>query len=187
MNPKEVPVRRSDRKAWLLVLVPPALVIGQLALVAATPATPEQTQEAPCPGQTMDVQATGIYSNRPVPEIVINGQPWGGAYWEAGMRSYWHCHAGGQLLVVWQGEGRTQKRGERMRTLYPGESDFARPGEEHWHGGATHTFAQFLQVSPQPPGTFWMEEVSETDYLGNGIGMDTRAEYLRTGVREQPR
>jgi hypothetical protein len=31
-----------------------------------------------------------------------------------------------------------------------------------------------------------MEEVSETDYVGNDIGMATRAEFLRTGVREQP-
>ena len=176
-----------SRRMWIVVSVPCALILGQLALVAAIAPAPQQAQEPTCPGETMAVQATGVYANRPVPEVVIDGAPWAGAYWEQGMRSYWHCHTAGQLLHVWEGEGRTQKRGERMRTLHAGEGDWAGPGEEHWHGGATHTHAQFLQVSPTPSSTLWMEEVSETDYMGNGIGMETRVEFLRTGVREQPR
>ena len=59
------------------------------------------------------------------------------------------------------------------------------PWEEHWHGGAPDEHGHYLQVSIQPTGTYWMEEVSDADYLGNGIGMATRAEFLRTGVREQ--
>lgn len=176
---------KPARNRLAVIAVPCALVIGQIALVAAT--TPESPQEQPgCPGEQMSVQATGVYQSRPVPEVVINGEPWAGAYWEAGMRSYWHCHASGQLLVVWEGEGRVQKRGQRMRVLRPGESELAGPWEEHWHGASPHTHAQYLQVSVQPGGTFWMEEVSQTDYLGNDIGMTTRAEFLRTGVREQP-
>ncbi|MBM4183172.1 MAG: cupin domain-containing protein [Gemmatimonadetes bacterium] len=175
------------KKLWLLGGLSGALIASQVVLVAATSAPAEQAQEPTCPGETMGVQATGVYVNRPVPEFVVNGEPWGGAYWEGGMRSYWHCHTAGQLLHVWEGEGRTQKRGERMRTLHKGDSDWAGPGEEHWHGAAAHTHAQFLQGSPTPSQTLWMEEVSETDYMGNGIGMETRAEFLRTGVREQPR
>jgi hypothetical protein len=177
---------KAPRSLLVTLSISCALVVGQIALVAAT--APDERQEAPgCPGQQMSsVQATGVYQSRPVPDVVINGEPWAGAYWEAGMRSYWHCHAGGQLLVVWEGEGRVQKRGERMRTLYPGQSDLARPWEEHWHGAAPHADAQYLQVSVQPAGTYWMEEVSDTDYRGNDIGTATRAEFLRTGVREQP-
>src|SRR6187402_2802509 len=62
-----------------------------------------------CPGAVMDVQATGTYTQRPVPDIVINGQPAPGAIWAAGERSYWHCHAGGQIMMLDQGEGRVQK------------------------------------------------------------------------------
>jgi hypothetical protein len=175
------------KKLWLSVGATGALVLTQVVLVAATSAPEQQAQAPTCPGETMAVQATGVYANRPVPAFVVNGEPWGGAFWEAGMRSYWHCHTAGQLLHVWEGEGRTQKRGERMRTLHAGEGDWAKPGEEHWHGSAVHTHAQFLQGSPTPSQTLWMEEVSETDYMGNGIGMETRAEFLRTGVREQPR
>src|SRR5690348_13971776 len=62
---------------------------------------------APCPGKTMpSVQATGVYTMKPVPEIPINGQPAPGAIWQPGMRSYWHCHAGGQIMMVFDGVGR---------------------------------------------------------------------------------
>ena len=145
----------------------------------------QQTTEG-CPGERMGVQATGTYQRRPVPAAVINGEPWGGAYWEAGMRSYWHCHPGGQLMMVWEGEGRVQKRGERVRTLSVGETEHAGRWVEHWHGAAPDADAQYLQVSFQPTGTLWMEEVGQDDYLGNDIGITTRNEFLRTGVREQP-
>ena len=138
-----------------------------------------------CPGERMETQVTGgEYQGRTVPEAVVNGEPWGGAYFEAGVRSYWHCHPGGQILVVWEGEGRVQKRGQRARALSPGESEYARPWEEHWHGGSPVTAGQYLQVSLQPTGTLWMEEVSQNDYLGNDIGINSRNEFLRTGVRE---
>ena len=45
--------------------------------------------------------------------------------------------------------------------------------------------AQWLQVSVRPTGTYWMEEVGEEDYLGNDIGIRSREEFLRTGVREK--
>jgi hypothetical protein len=144
--------------------------------------------EDPCPGQqTSSVLATGTYRSVPVPEAVINGAPWGGAYWAPGERSYWHCHAGGQHMMVWEGTGRVQRRGERIQTLSVGESHYVRPGEEHWHGAAPHQHAHYLQVTFLPAGTFWMEEVGQEDYLGNGIGMTTREAYLRTGVRESAR
>ena len=181
-------MRSPQAKRVALVVLPALLIAGQLGLVSisrAAPAPPPPTQQAgSCPGERMDVQATGVYQSRPVPAAVINGAPWAGAFWEPGMRSYWHCHPGGQLLVVWEGEGRTQKRGERMQVLHRGESSFVGPWEEHWHGGAPDQSAQYLQVSFEPTGTLWMEEVGDPDYLGNEVGMTTRADFLRTGVRE---
>jgi len=181
-------MRRPPAKLVALVTLPALLILGQLGLVSVSRAEPVPSplpqQAGSCPGERMDVQATGVYRSQPVPAAVINGAPWAGAFWEPGMRSYWHCHPGGQLLVVWEGEGRTQKRGERMQILHRGESSFAGPWEEHWHGGSPDQSAQYLQVSFEPTGTLWMEEVGDPDFLGNEIGMTTRAEFLRTGVRE---
>lgn len=44
---------------------------------------------------------------------------------------------------------------------------------------------QYLQVSLQPTGTHWMEEVNRDDYLGNDVGISSRDEFLQTGERKQ--
>ena len=143
-------------------------------------------QEAPgCPGERSGVLATGEYRSAPVEEVVINGEPWGGADWAPGHRSYWHCHRGGQILLMWEGEGRIQNRGERVRILQRGEMSHAPPWTEHWHGASPDNHGHWLQVSVQPTGTYWMEEVGDEDYLGNDIGINSRDEFLATGVREK--
>ena len=140
---------------------------------------------APCPGEPMPVQATGVYTPKTIPEIVINGQPAPGAIWQPGMRSYWHCHAGGQIMMVFDGNGRVQKRGERIRSLHKGETEYAGPGVEHWHGAAPDASSQFFQTSIGVTTTYWMEEVGRDDYMGNENGITSRNEFLRTGVRKK--
>ena len=141
---------------------------------------------APCPGQVMDsVQATGTYTMKPVPDIVINGQPAPGAIWQPGERSYWHCHAGGQIMMLDQGVGRVQKRGERIRTLHRGDTEYAGPGVEHWHGAAADSSAHYFQTTIGAAGTYWMEEVGRDDYAGNDTGIASRNEFIRTGVRKK--
>jgi hypothetical protein len=146
---------------------------------------------AACPGQVMGIQATGVYTQKPVNDIVINGKPAPGAIWQPGMRSYWHCHAGGQILMVHEGVGRVQQRGQKARNLYKGDTEYAGPGVEHWHGAAPDASAHFFQTAIGIPGTggavqtLWMEEVGRDDYLGNDIGITSRHEFLRTGVRRK--
>jgi len=143
-------------------------------------------QEAPgCPGERSGVLATGEYRSARVENVVINGEPWGGADWAPGHRSYWHCHRGGQILLMWDGEGRIQNRGERVRILQRGEMSHAPPWTEHWHGASPGSHGHWLQVSVQPTGTYWMEEVGDEDYLGNDIGINSRNEFLATGVKEK--
>ena len=146
----------------------------------------QQPAAAACPGQAIGIQATGVYTPKPVPDIVINGQPAPGAIWQPGMRSYWHCHAGGQIMMLDDGVGVVQKRGERARILHKGDTEYAGPGVEHWHGAAPDASAQYFQTSIGAGGTFWMEEVGRDDYLGNDIGITSRNEFLRTGVRKKP-
>jgi len=138
-----------------------------------------------CPGAAMEVQATGVYTPKPVPDIVINGQPAPGAIWQPGMRSYWHCHAGGQIMMLDDGVGRVQKRGERIRALHKGDTEYAGPGVEHWHGAAPDASAHFFQTTIGAAGTFWMEEVGRDDYMGNDTGITSRNEFIKTGVRKK--
>jgi hypothetical protein len=145
----------------------------------------QQPATAACPGQPMGVQATGVYTPKPVTDIIINGQPAPGAIWQPGMRSYWHCHTGGQVMMIDEGVGRIQVRGERVRTLHRGDTHYAAPGVEHWHGAAPDVSAHFFQTSIGNTTTLWMEEVGRDDYLGNDVGITSRNEFLKTGVRKK--
>jgi quercetin dioxygenase-like cupin family protein len=80
---------------------------------------------------------------------------------EAGVRNYWHSHAGGQLLHVIEGEGWVQARGADARRIRVGDTAATDPNEEHWHGaGRSGPFAhivvnigetRWLEESPEPP------------------------------------
>ena len=170
------------------------LAIFLLVLVAATSrwtrdAEAQAQAKTPpganaCPGEQMTIQATGVYTRSPSRNL-INGKPAPGAIWLPGMRSYWHCHAGGQIMMLFDGVGRVQKRGERMRVLRKGDTEYAGAGVEHWHGAATESSAQFFQTSIGVTTTLWMEEVGNDDYMGNDTGINSRNEFLKTGTRKK--
>jgi quercetin dioxygenase-like cupin family protein len=84
---------------------------------------------------------------------------------EAGARAAWHSHDKGQLLFVEQGRGRVQRRGEAIRELKPGDSDYTEPNVVHWHGAAPDQ--AFVQINVAFGGdTKWMEKVTDDEYLG---------------------
>jgi quercetin dioxygenase-like cupin family protein len=84
---------------------------------------------------------------------------------EPGARSAWHSHDNGQLLYVEQGRARTQKRGQPMREMGVGESDYTGPNVVHWHGAVPHT--HFIQVAVGFGGeTKWLDKVTDEEYAG---------------------
>jgi len=80
---------------------------------------------------------------------------------EAGVRNHWHAHAGGQLMVVIDGEGWVQARRAEPQRIEVGDAVVTGPNEEHWHGaGRGGPFAhivvniaetRWLEESPPPP------------------------------------
>jgi hypothetical protein len=177
---------RSHTTARLLLPAGMLLLLLVAYRTGDAQAPPQPAAGAPCPGQTVQgVLATGVYTPKPVDDIKIGGQPAPGAIWSPGMRSYWHCHAGGQIMMLDQGVGRVQERGQKMRILHRGETEYAAPGVEHWHGAAGDSSAQFFQVSIGDTRVFWMEEVGNADYNGNDIGINSRTDYLRTGQQKK--
>ncbi len=78
-----------------------------------------------------------------------------------GGRTHWHRHPGGQYLHVIEGEGRAQSRGGEVLRLQPGDTLYADPGEEHWHGAATDQAVAHLAFSFG--ATEWLEPASTTE------------------------
>ena len=66
---------------------------------------------------------------------------------EAGARTHWHRHTGGQVLHVLEGRGRTQVRGQAAVELGPGDIVSVPADEEHWHGAAEGATMTHLAIS----------------------------------------
>jgi len=80
----------------------------------------------------------------------------------AGVRSHWHSHDGGQLLMVENGKARTQVRGGPLLEIGPGEPWWTGPGVEHWHGAAPDEASHQLTIYS---GTVdWLEPVTDVVY-----------------------
>jgi quercetin dioxygenase-like cupin family protein len=82
----------------------------------------------------------------------------------AGARSYWHSHAGIQVLILEEGRGRAQVRKQKMQELLPGRPVLLPAGVPHWHGAAPDQ--GLVQISTSIGGATWMGAVSDEEYLG---------------------
>ncbi len=80
----------------------------------------------------------------------------------AGVRSNWHTHSWGQLLMVEEGEGRTQVRGGPVLAARPGDAWFTGAGIEHWHGAAPDQDA--LQLTIYEGTVEWLDPVEDEEY-----------------------
>lgn len=83
---------------------------------------------------------------------------------EPGGRTFWHSHAGGQVLIVGSGRGMVENKDGDKRVLGPGDVVWAPPGEVHWHGAAPDSFINHTAVSLGT--TNWHDEVDEGHYTG---------------------
>ena len=82
----------------------------------------------------------------------------------AGVRSNWHTHSWGQLLMVEEGRGLTQDRGGPVRIYSPGEPYWTPADVEHWHGA--HPDEDALQLTIYEGTVNWMDPVSDQEYRG---------------------
>jgi len=79
-------------------------------------------------------------------------------------RLYWHIHPGGQVLLITEGEGFYQERGQPIRKVHKGEIIRCQPGVEHWHGSTPTSSFTYIAVTPTQKGkTVWLEPVSDQD------------------------
>jgi quercetin dioxygenase-like cupin family protein len=81
---------------------------------------------------------------------------------EAGARTKWHSHEGGQIILVEDGVCRTQVKGGPVVELHAGETTYAPPGVPHWHGAAPDQACTQFNIARGK--ATWLEEVSEKEY-----------------------
>jgi quercetin dioxygenase-like cupin family protein len=66
---------------------------------------------------------------------------------EAGARTHWHRHSGGQVLYVVDGAGRVGTRDGTVAEIAVGDLVEVPPNEEHWHGAGPDTPMTHLSLS----------------------------------------
>ena len=131
-------------------------VHGTLAAAGLLAITLTATGQTPPP--TDDPRFTGL-------STVLEGKDLSAARrrFEPGARSAWHSHDNGQLLYVEQGRMRTQKKGQPVKELGVGDSDYTGASVVHWHGAVPNT--PLIQVNIGFGGeTRWMQKVTDAEY-----------------------
>jgi quercetin dioxygenase-like cupin family protein len=81
---------------------------------------------------------------------------------EPGARTHWHKHTDRQLLLIEEGVGLVQERGEPVRVLRPGEPYYTKANVWHWHGATPDQNA--VQLTFYGGTIEWGEEVRDAEY-----------------------
>lgn len=85
---------------------------------------------------------------------------------EPGARTYWHSHAGGQVLIAVGGIGYYQEKGKPIQILRKGDSVKCPPDTQHWHGASPESGFTQIAVTPNTAKgrTTWFQKVTEEEY-----------------------
>jgi quercetin dioxygenase-like cupin family protein len=85
---------------------------------------------------------------------------------EPGARTAWHTHPLGQILIVTDGLGWTQRDGGPVEEIRPGDVVWFAPGLKHWHGASPTTSVTHTAIHEQLDGKTvdWLEKVSDEHY-----------------------
>ena len=82
----------------------------------------------------------------------------------AGVRSSWHSHSWGQLLMIEEGIGLHQIRGRLIEEFHPGEPFWTPAGVEHWHGA--HPEVDAHQLTIYEGDVEWLDATTDEQYNG---------------------
>ena len=87
------------------------------------------------------------------------------AVYGPGAKLDWHIHPGGQVLLITEGTGYYQERGQPVRIVHKGDVIKSAAGVEHWHAAAPNSTFAYIAITPTSKGkTIWREPVSDKDY-----------------------
>lgn len=90
----------------------------------------------------------------------------GNVYFEPGARTNWHSHPSGQILVITDGVGYHQVKGQPRQTIKKGDVVTCPPDVMHWHGASAEVGLQQIYIVPKTEKGIvkWMNPVTEDEY-----------------------
>jgi quercetin dioxygenase-like cupin family protein len=90
----------------------------------------------------------------------------GNVYFEPGARSNWHTHPSGQILIITDGVGYHQLKGQPRQTIRKGDVIKCPPNVLHWHGASADTGMQQIYILPKTERGLvnWLQKVTDEEY-----------------------
>ncbi|MBG6188656.1 cupin domain-containing protein [Flavobacterium sp. CAN_S2] len=95
----------------------------------------------------------------------LNPTSVGNVTFEPGARTKWHLHPGGQILLVTDGVGYYQEKGQPKKILRKGDVIKCPPNIQHWHGASIDTYFVQVAITNIKNGVpVWLEAVTDEEY-----------------------
>lgn len=92
----------------------------------------------------------------------------GNVTFEPGARTNWHIHPSGQIILVTDGVGYYQEKGQSKKILRKGDVIKCPPNIPHWHGASPDTAFVQLAIAQRGSGpTEWLDKVTDAEYNGD--------------------
>ncbi|WP_345208317.1 cupin domain-containing protein [Chryseobacterium ginsengisoli] len=89
----------------------------------------------------------------------------GNVTFEPEARTKWHLHPAGQILLVTDGIGYYQEKGQSKKILYKGDVIKCPANVEHWHGASDDSYFVQIAVTNNDKGSaVWLQAVSDEEY-----------------------
>ena len=90
----------------------------------------------------------------------------GNVYFEPGARSNWHTHPAGQILIITDGVGYHQIKGQPRQTIRKGDVIKCPPNVMHWHGASPDTGMLQMYILPKTEKGIvtWLQKVTDEEY-----------------------
>ena len=110
---------------------------------------------------TGNAWATSLVGNDSIYNTLV-----GNVYFEPGARSNWHTHPSGQILIITDGVGYHQIKGQPRQTIRKGDVVKCPPNVLHWHGASPDTGMQQMYILPKTEKGIvtWLQKVTDEEY-----------------------
>lgn len=114
---------------------------------------------------TNDNFTGAVYLHSLIEADSLNPNSVGNVTFEPGARSKWHLHPAGQILLVTDGVGYYQEKGQPKIILRKGNVIRCLPNIPHWHGASADiSFVQVAITGREKGATVWLEPVTDEEY-----------------------
>ena len=136
----------------------PLSALGQITQAVTGP---QAATRGPATTFTGTVWVTSLVPNDSIYTTIA-----GSVAFEPGARSHWHSHPAGQILIVTDGVGYHQIKGEPKQVIRKGEVVKCPPNVVHWHGASPESKMTHLYIIPNTEKGIvkWLQAVTDDEY-----------------------